>query len=298
MNKQVVVQLKGGLGNQLFQYALGRHLAMRLEADLLFDSSVLENRVPVADFTFRSFDLAYFPIAGRIASATDLPLFDSSASIRSPWSHIVQITRLLMRGYSYVYERKFAYNPSVLQKQANRIYLNGYWQSYRYFETIAPTLRTELTFRLPLPESASIVAQQISNSESVCLHIRRSDFLHIPLHQVASEEYIDRAVRVIAQRIDHPIFFVFSDDLAWCQANLSLPYPVVFVPDELAGHHGTLHFRLMAHCKHFITANSTFSWWAAWLSQQSSDKLVITPDQWFSDGRSIDDLIPDSWIRL
>lgn len=298
MTNRVVVQLKGGLGNQLFQYALGRRLSMQLNATLLFDCSILDNRVPVSSFTFRSFDLDVFPITGRIATASDLPLFPASSSIRSPWPHLLQIAQLMSRGYIYVYERGYAYNPAVAEKQGKRIYLNGYWQSYRYVEPITSTLLSDLTFTSPLPENCLSLANQISESMSVCLHIRRSDFLHLPLHQANNPNYIDRAVQLIGQRVTNPHFFVFSDDLAWCRANLSLPYPTVFVPDELSGRNGTLHFRLMTYCKHFITANSTFSWWAAWLSQASSDKLVITPNQWFGDGRSIDDLIPKSWIRL
>lgn len=298
MDKRVVVQLKGGLGNQLFQYALGRRLSMQLNAELLFDCSILENWVPVSNFTFRSFELDIFPITGRVATASNLPLFPATASIRSPWPHLMQIARLIRQGYAYVYERGYVYNPTVAEKQTKRIYLNGYWQSYRYVEPIASTLRSDLTFTSSLPENCLSIANQIRNSASVCLHIRRSDFLHLPLHQANNPGYVNRAVELIGQRVTNPHFFVFSDDLAWCRSNLSLPYPTVFVPDELAGHNGTLHFRLMTYCQHFITANSTFSWWAAWLSQPSPNKLVITPKNWFGDNRSIDDLIPESWIRL
>ncbi|WP_080054343.1 alpha-1,2-fucosyltransferase [Spirosoma aerolatum] len=298
MNRRVVVQLKGGLGNQLFQYALGRRLSLQREAELLFDCSVLTNRVPVSKFTFRSFDLDVFPIAGRVATPADLPLFPSSSSIRSPWPHLVQLGRLWWQGYSYMYERGFTYNPKVLRQQADKIYLNGYWQSYRYFDEIAATLRSDCSFSAPLPDSAAGLATRIRANNSICLHIRRTDFLQVSLHQVHNTDYVSRAIAEMAERVVDPYFFVFSDDIAWCQANLTLPYPVIFVPSELAGPKNSLHFRLMTYCKHFITANSTFSWWAAWLSESDDEKIVITPNQWFSDSRSIDDLIPADWIRL
>ncbi|WP_020596174.1 alpha-1,2-fucosyltransferase [Spirosoma panaciterrae] len=298
MNRRVAVQLKGGLGNQLFQYALGRRLSLQLEAELLFDCSVLENRIPVTNFTFRSFDLDMFRIAGRVATPSDLPLFPKSASIRSPWPHLVQLARLWKQGYSYVYERGFAYNPKMLRQLSDRVYLNGYWQSYRYFEDIAATLRADCSFPDPLPDSAVGLAGQINATNSICLHIRRTDFLQVPLHQVSNADYVGRAIAYMAERVNDPHFFVFSDDIAWCQTNLRLSYPVVFVPNELAGPKNSLHFRLMRYCKHFITANSTFSWWAAWLSEPSDGKVIVTPQTWFSDSRSIDDLIPANWIRL
>lgn len=254
--------------------------------------------MPVSDFTFRSFDLDQFPVAGQVAQLTDLPLFPASSSIRSPWPHLVQALRLLKQGYAYVYERGFTYNPTIVNKRSTRIYLNGYWQSYRYFEEIETILRADLAFNTPLPAAASALSAQILTTNSVCLHIRRTDFLHVPLHQIPDSDYVNQAVGFIHQQVNDPYFFVFSDDISWCKANLVVPFPLVFVPSELAGDKNMLHFRLMSYCKHFITANSTFSWWAAWLSQQEPQKIVVTPKKWFSDSRSIEDLIPTTWVRL
>lgn len=296
--RKVVVQFKGGLGNQLFQYALGRHLALRLEAELIFDCSLLENRVAISNFTFRSFDLANFTVIGRVATSKDIPLYPKDVSLRSLFAHIWQTLKLLGKGFKYVREDRFQFNSAVFNRISSKIYVSGYWQSYHYFDAIASILKNEIRLQGPVPKAVYDMQNEIISTTSVGLHIRRGDFLHVSLHQAINADYLPKAIAYISQIIKKPYFFIFSDDIIWCRSNIKLNFPVVFVDEHLSGPNGIYHFHLMTQCKHFITANSTFSWWAAWLSDQCSDKIVITPNHWFSDSRSIEDLIPPGWIRL
>lgn len=297
--KKVVVQLKGGLGNQMFQYAIGRSMAIRNDADLYFDCSVLNNRKKVSDYTFREYNLDIFDnISGIIADESNVPQFSSKASIRSKLFNVLHYIRLRFSGFNYVFERKFNYNNKLFRNDSSKIYLNGYWQSYKYFTEIEDLIRSELTSFKFVNRNLSLIDSQIKSCDAICLHIRRTDFLTTTLHSVVSENYVNTAVKIIEGKVKNPIFFVFSDDLIWCKEHISIPYTTIFVEDSLAGEKAEGHFYLMSQCKHFIISNSTFSWWAAWLSSADKNKIVITPDKWFNSSIIVDDLIPHNWIRI
>lgn len=292
------MRLKGGLGNQLFQYALGRRLSLMHDAELLFDTSYLANRMPVQRFTFRDFALGHFPIAGQIATSDDVPLYPAHKPISAVAQKAIHYLKIRTKGFSYGAEKSFLYDAKVLKNQVRKLYMNGYWQSYRYFDDIEAVIRQDLLLpelKRPLAEPWS---DELNTERSVCVHVRRADYLQSGYHHVLDKSYIYDAVNEIIRRIKSPSFFIFSDDLAWCKAHIRLPYPTVFVDDVLAPDTTLTHFALMRQCRHFIIANSTFSWWAAWLSAIDPDQVVITPRRWFSALIDTNDLIPEGWIRV
>ena len=194
-----------------------------------------------------------------------------------------------------------AFNPAVLELPDNT-YLDGFFPSPRYFSEIQDVLRQDFSFREPLAKECLGMAEQIAANNSVCVHVRRGDYVaNVETSRtvgVCPLSYYRDAVDVLRGRgVRDPHFFVFSDDVSWCRENLSFDAPVTFVGEEYAGKGGAQHFRLMTACRHFIIPNSSFSWWPAWLSVAAPDKVVIAPKVW----SRVDigaNLVPDSWATV
>lgn len=267
----IIVQLSGGLGNQLFQYALGRKLSIKNKTDLfLYIGNLKEHS------TKRSMCLDKLNIDCKTTNQT------SNAR---------------------VYKEKFFHYDPLIPLIRNNVFLKGYWQSEKYFRDIRHILLNEITPKNKLHSSFHEVDEHILNSESVSIHIRRGDYLskrNLEFHGVCSPEYYFKSIKYIMDVTGNKnlSFFVFSDDIKWARenirdSNLSINYVSKdnsdFFTDE---------FFLMSKCKHNIISNSTFSWWAAWINQYSK-KIVIAPSKWFTDIKIVTkDLIPNTWIRL
>lgn len=285
----IVVRLSGGLGNQLFQYAAGRRLAQRRQAELVLDLGWYE-RTPRRD-TPRDYELAHYPIQARIASGTE------KLWCRLHEGPVLRRLDRLPRRWRHRREKGFAFDPAVLELP-NDVYLDGYWQSYRYFDDIAALIQSELTPLAPMGPRDEELAGRIRATNSVAVHIRRGDYVTNAAasraHGLCSAEYYDRALSRIAAAVD-PHFFVFSDDPAWARSSMKFPGPF-----EVIDHNGPERafqdLRLMAMCKHQITANSSFSWWGAWLNANPA-KIVLTPAQWFVKVPNTSSLCPSDWLR-
>lgn len=290
----VIVRLVGGLGNQLFQYSLGRRLSAARKVGLKLDTSDFERSGD------REFRLQHFAIEAQIATPIDVQRFQRPKS--ALWRFLDRLREGCKPYYRRrtVWQRGDGYDERILRVPRS-VYLVGYWQSEKYFTAIRETLLDDLTVvTKPAPENIDLAAR-IGGCQSVSLHVRRGDYVTHPgvrsVLNTCSEQYYLSAVRVLGSTVSSPTFFVFSDDIAWAKDHLKLDYPTTFV-----AHNGPERdyedFRLMAHCRHHIIANSTFSWWAAWLSSHP-DKIVVAPQQWFRDPtRSSQDLIPSDWMRL
>jgi Glycosyl transferase family 11 len=179
-------------------------------------------------------------------------------------------------------------------------YLMGYWQSEQYFADIANIIREDFTFKLPMSQQNAELAKQINQVNAVSLHIRRGDYANNPetmaTYGLCSLDYYKEAIRYIVERVNAPHFFIFSDDINWVKNNLKIDYPYQYVDHN----HGTESYndmRLMSLCKHHIIANSSFSWWGAWLNR-NPEKLVVAPQKWFANELNVDDLFPRGWITL
>jgi hypothetical protein len=278
--RSVTVRLRGGLGNQLFQYALGRALAEKDRRELFLDDLAL--RVPRPLATPRTYGLHAFEIRARCLS--EVPA-GAAAPVR-----VVQMRR--------------GFNPYVLSpRAAAHLYLEGFWQDERYFRHLEGPIRRELRFK-PGPWSDSPWNAALARTpEPVCVHVRRQDYVTgrgggFRLGFCGIEYYAD-AIQTLAERVGEPHFFVFSDDLPWCERFLDFggrPYTFVRHQENAGG--PQLDLRLMTLCRHFIISNSSFSWWGAWLGS-APDKLVIAPRIWFRDiPEDSAAMTPPEWLRL
>lgn len=182
----------------------------------------------------------------------------------------------------------------------DNVYLEGYWQSERYFEDIKEIVQKEFTLKTPLEGLNLILAEEIRTVDAVSMHVRRGDYVTdenvSTMHGVCDLEYYRKAVDKVVQTLKDPCFFVFSDDPEWVADNLKLRHPARYISHNSSLAHEDL--RLMSLCRHHIIANSSFSWWGAWLST-CHEKLVIAPNKWFNNFKvDTSDLIPKAWIRI
>lgn len=290
MRHMIIVRLKGGMGNQMFQYALGRALSIKNNTELLLDTSFYKN----PGFPVRTYDLGVFNIAAQFATPKDIPFLYRTMGGR--WAKLVTALYTKILPTPGV-ERFFHFDPSKLMLGPNA-YLDGYWQSPRYFAQYEDVIRRDFTLKLPPSGEVAKLQEEISGVHAVCIHIRRTDYVTNSLHNVVGTEYYTEGIARIAEKTQIDAIYVFSDDIQWCKEHLSFAYKTVFVGDVYAGTKGEWHMMLMSSAKYFVIPNSSFSWWAAWLATYP-EKIVIAPKQWFTDD-SIDsrDVTPAQWIRI
>lgn len=291
----VISHILGGIGNQMFQYAAGRSLSLTNGQRLLLD---------VSDFSnyrlHQGFELS------RVFNVIEEKADASTVHEILEWRANPLIKKILrrpqfvwLRGKRFVVEPHFNYWPDFFNLTED-CYLSGYWQSERYFKPFESVIRRDFTFREPLIGRNAEIASEITRAQSVSLHVRRGDYVsdsktgHVM--DVCSLEYYRKAISYIAERIERPVFYVFSDDMAWVRQNLSMSFPCIYVDhNRLAESYRDM--QLMSLCQYHVIANSSFSWWGAWLNS-SSEKLVVAPRSWFRNGTDDRDLIPNEWIRL
>jgi hypothetical protein len=293
---RVAVMMSDGLGNQLFQYAAGRALAERLGAQLILDCTPRWSNP-------RKFSLDRFSIRAQLVHDAPHPIrvrrFRLSGTLgrwitntfHNAFPHIIHIAG---HRYALDYEKQLFEYDAHFERLSGSIYLTGWRQSYRYFDRISNTIRSDLTFASEASGTNERWLSAIKHTNSVCVHVRRGDYLQQDFG-ICSTTYYARAMQIIRDRTEGPHFFVFSDDLPWCHNHLAeknLHFVDGNGPDDAADE-----LRLMAACRHHIIANSTFSWWGAWLAEHS-DQTVVAPDPWFTRGPPAKDLLPERWIRL
>lgn len=291
----IYVRLKGGMGNQMFQYALGLQLADKLGTNLKLDVSNLLYRNKGKDFVYRNYDLDVFRIEGDFLARPQVlaPLFNLRIK------PLGQLLRKLSAGkYPVVEEPHFHFAPEILERVREGALYEGWFQSPKYFAGVEDQVQKAFTYRHELlPESAEL-HQWIQSTNSVCLNVRRTDFLTTDVLNATNEAYFQRGADHMARNLDAPHIFVFSDDIEWCRENLKFDVPTEFVGHEHKGFKFGNYLRLMQSCNHFVIPNSSFAWWAAWLNTDP-DKTVVAPAAWFTDP-TIDttDLVPREWVRL
>jgi hypothetical protein len=291
----IVVRLMGGLGNQMFQYALGRHLSVKASTGLKLDHSLL----PRAETPYR-YELREYHVAAEQASAADVRRL-SEHYPRPPAGLVRRALHHWRFGSrrTHIVERTLEFDPDVLSLGTD-VMLEGYWQSPKYFEPIEDLIRDDLRLRLPLPERASAQAAALRAEESVCIHVRRGDYVHNPgaaaMHGLCGPDYYDQATRWIAERIPGAKFHVFSNDIDWVRSEFRLP--VAFSAVEPTLDRPQVDLSLMSSCRHFVIANSSYSWWAAWLSA-ADRKTVIAPRKWgIAAALNTVSRFPSGWIVL
>jgi len=286
----IITKLIGGLGNQMFQYAVGRRAAYINNTSLKLDIAGYENQ---ADITPRKYSLDIFNIKEEFVNTNEIRKLKKTASLFSRF--------MLGNKQSYVKEKHFQFDQNIL-KIKNNTYLEGYWQSEKYFKDIEIIIRKEFSFKEEVQDKLNKKnISQIVNSNSISIHIRHGDYIFDKgtheRHGVCKLEYYKRAIELIIKKVKNPHFFVFSDDHKWMKQNLILKYPYNYIVNNF-GNKDYEDMRLMGLCKHNIIANSSFSWWGAWLNQNKNN-IVIAPNKWFKDkSTNTKDLLPQSWIKI
>jgi hypothetical protein len=289
----IVVKLIGGLGNQMFQYAFGRNVSLKHNVPLLLDLSGLLDRSYKKNFTYRNYNLDIFSMQPRFLNDLNSIYIEESR-----YKKILKNICFPYLSFRVVKEKKISFSNKYLNCSKN-CYFIGYWQSEKYFHDIQDVIRNDFIIRSEVDKN---LAQKISDTESVCIHVRRGDFVNNPVanmyHGVCDKQYYYNAMDNIRQKIDAPNIFIFSDDITWCQENLQFDDPTTFISHDLAEKKFDQDLKLMSLCKNFVISNSSFGWWGAWLSKYPN-KIVIAPIRWLNDP-SIDtrDLIPETWMRI
>ena len=296
----IIVNLKGGLGNQMFQYATGFALAKKKQTNLLFDIRLQEKYKinPPPRNVPRNIDLDIFGIKLEICSEKDLLKvfqFNKEYKIRNLISVFLdKINFLVFRERKRVFEERF------FNLKGKKWYLDGHWQSEKYFKDYRKEILNIFNFdSLKDLKINKKFIKNILSKKSVCVNVRRTDFINNPEHNVLDIEYYKKAVEVFKNLIGNDFeLFVFSDDLDWCKKNFLFFNKVSYVEHNFAGNKFYNYLYLMTKFKYFIIPNSSFAWWGAWLSQVN-DKKIIAPKKWSGlvDENKID-IIPDSWIKI
>ncbi|MDD5333374.1 MAG: alpha-1,2-fucosyltransferase [Rhodoferax sp.] len=291
----IISQIIGGLGNQMFQFAAGRALSIERGQALHLDISGF------ADYRLhQGFELARI-FAGQFEIAT-------GAEVRRAlgWQFSPVVRRVIERpGMSWLRRPSLVVEPHFhywtgLNSVPSNCYLKGYWQSQKYFGKHASVLRSDFTFKALNNRQNDNTIEEINRVNAVSVHVRRGDFLTNPTtqakHGICSIEYYRDAIGYVLQRIERPYFFVFSDDMDWVKGNLKIDAPCQYV-DRNHGAESYIDMYLMSLCKHNIIANSSFSWWGAWLNS-NPEKIVLAPKNWFVHPIDTRDLIPENWSVL
>ena len=291
----VIARIIGGLGNQMFQYAAARNLSLQKKEPLYLDISAYASHMP-----HQGFELF------RIFGCDGLVIGDSDIERSFGWRMHPYFRRLtlhprlrFLRTEKIIHEPGVFFRNALLDAEAD-VYLSGYWQSEKYFLPICDQIRSDFSFKLALNEKNQELVEEIEKCNAVSLHIRRGDYVSNKnahkVHGVLSIAYYRAAVEHIFRFVQNPEFFLFSDDPDWCAHNFRIAAPCHFVTHN-SGAESFNDMRLMSICKHNIIANSSFSWWGAWLNP-SLKKIVIAPHRWFANEMKASDIIPANWLRM
>ena len=290
----ISIRLNGGLGNQMFQYALSRALAISNNTEILIDVDEFDT------YELRSFELDKYNINASIFSRKY-----SKKKILNPQNILIKILKkinLEMFVPNYYFEKELLFDRKVLDIK-DGTYLEGYFQSEKYFLHIREILLNEFTIKEGLSPYAKQVTKSILNSKnSVSLHIRRGDYIldnHTnSIHGICDLNYYDKSIRYMQGKIQKLTIFVFSDDMEWSKENLKYDNTIFVESDSKRIPHEDIF--LMSLCNHNIIANSSFSWWGGWLNK-NEEKIVITPKKWFSDKnkqKHSENIVPAAWLKI
>jgi hypothetical protein len=296
----IIVSVFGGLGNQMFQYACGKAIASKLGVELKLDTTFVTDRTPRKDFTYRDYELAVFDVEDELATAAEVRkfipnLWNSSELLRQ----LYKFKRLLVSRTLYTEKLKFRYNNEI-DLVADNSYLYGYFQTEKYFENLRFELLQRFTLKNPLDENNTLIVKQMQLQNSVSIHVRRGDYTNSPFSLLGVEDYYRKAIDYILSNVDAPVFYIFTNDQEWVEENfkaLEINKTIVTIN---SGDQSYKDMILMSNCKHNICANSSFSWWGAWLNTNER-KIVITPRNWFKSTEYVEstyDLIPAKWLSL
>jgi len=279
----------------MFQYAIGRALSLTRGAPLRLDTQDFEGYALHNGFELERI----FNIDAQPASGSDLRKVIGWRAFSPIRRRLFRRQLARFRGPSLFVDNLTGQRPQI-SAMPDMSYLMGNWQSEKYFKHAEDTIRSDFSFKFPPAGRNAELAEQISNSVAVSLHVRRGDIAANPaslaVHGLCSLDYYRRAVEYVTAQIAQPEFFIFSDDMPWVREYLQVEYPCHYI-EHNKGPESYNDMRLMSLCRHHIIANSSFSWWGAWLDPRG-DKIVVAPDRWFASEFDSSDIIPSTWTRM
>jgi hypothetical protein len=296
----ITVQLMGGIGNQMFQYAFARRLSYENKMPLRMDIVTGFKNDPYK----RKYALGGLRIHEQFVRAGEIPWCMRSGGLVRRSAFLCQSVVPASRRSIITEKREFVFDAKSLTRKRS-VYVFGYWQSEKYFEPIEHILQSEFALKHPPLGRTLELMKELQECSSVSIHVRR---LHgiadgkplaydINLHGACSLGYYEQAVEIIKSRVRNPQFIIFSDDPQWCKEHLNIASTAKFAADEGVVSDAE-ELQLMSFCQHHIISNSTFGWWGAWLGNNSG-KVVIAPSRWFNSGRHrTPDLLPSGWITI
>jgi hypothetical protein len=299
----IVVKLFGGLGNQLFQYAFGRKISLETNQKLYLETKYGFKNDPYK----RIYNLAPFKIEENLLLNDSISIDLENLKIdKYHWQGKIKNYLLSIKRshWQLIIEKNIAFDNSI-QIKKNNAYLDGYWQSEKYFKEIRNEILQDLQLKNPLQNENASISKKMLETSSVSVHIRRMHGIemegqnHHNIHGGLDLQYYQKALDIISKKEANLKLFVFSDDINWVKENFKSEFPMEFMSQNDDAHN-ELDLILMSHCQHQIIANSTFSWWGAWLNQ-NPEKIVIAPKKWYINQEMNDqtqDLIPSDWIRI
>lgn len=293
---KIYVPVKGGLGNQMFFYAFKVYLKHNgLDSSFVWHEFIFTKQHNGVEL-LNTFDIKQDQYAKNLIS---LFLWINKLTIPLLFKRIVgkffQMRYLLVRKF----RQKTPYSYDLIPKKfdSSAIYMDGFWQNYQYLTAIRPELLNSFKFKLPVANNHEGYLKQINDTHSVSIHIRRGDYLHAQfasLNIIKSLDYYLDSISYLKEKHQDLVFFIFTDDVKWAKDNFNTE-PFVFVEGN-QNNESYIDMYLMSKCKHNIIANSTFSWWAAWLNE-SPTKTVIVPKKWTENVLSAK-LCPPDWVFI
>lgn len=286
-----IVNVIGGIGNQLFQYAFYFGLKKRTEGNA---------KLAILDFSDYALHQGYelekaFSLNEDYCSQAEKEqIYQYKKNFINRWLRDFRCIDKL--GFTEKKVERLTYIDIPKKYESKNLFYKGYWQSYKYFSDVESTLRDKLQF-VPFTDEKNIrFIEQISGQETVSLHVRRGDYnSHANLGGICDLVYYQNAIKVALEKLTNPLFIIFSDDIDWCKKSLALENARYV--DWNTGDSSFRDMHLMSVCNHNIIANSTFSWWGAWLNS-NPNKMVIAPDMWMRNKSSTKDLIPSTWVSI
>jgi hypothetical protein len=291
----IISNIIGGLGNQMFQYACGRSMSLRTRQSLRLSVDRLDFYASHNGFELHR----VFNIDAPLATEDEMKKmlgWQSSPLLRY---FIGRPSMRWLANSRWANEPHFQFWPGLASLQGP-LYLHGYWQSEHYFQEYADQIRADFTFKMDWDVQDEAILQRMRDQPSVSLHVRRGDYAKSKNDRIYAScdlDYYREAIRLIRNRVPAIKLFAFSDDPDWVEAHLSNEFGPLEVIRHNSGSRSANDMRLMSQADHHIIANSSFSWWGAWLNP-SHDKIVVAPRLWFVNGTDDSDLIPASWIRV
>lgn len=296
INGNLIVNVVGGLGNQMFQYASARAIAERMGVKLLLTTDIVGSYATPRPFELQKVFGITTPFCSRQMLKEVLGWRISPLARKT----LARFRWLRCFYGNAIFEPHTHFWDKIDEQLIKYNYMHGYWQSEKYFSKQSSLIRKEFKFSSEPDAFNSDLIKDMRNSVSASVHIRRGDYLNTKessIYGICSEQYYHKAIALIKSQIPGIRLFVFSDDVSWVRRFLLPHYPEMVIVDHNRYDQSFNDMRLMSQCHHNIIANSSFSWWGAWLNDNQA-KIVIAPAKWYADGRDCRSLVPESWVRL